>query len=44
MLVSHNNYDWFARLFAFGSLSIATGASVVALVTAGRGMRVAFVR
>ncbi len=32
MLVSHNNYDWFARLFAFGSLSIAIGASVVALL------------
>jgi hypothetical protein len=44
MLLSHNNYDWFTQLFTVGSLSIAAGASVVALVTAGRGVRVAFQR
>ncbi len=44
MLLSRNNYDWFTQLFTVGSLSIAAGASVVALVTAGRGVRVAFQR
>jgi len=44
MLLSHNNYDWFAQLFTFGSLSVATGASTVALITAGRGVRIAFQR
>lgn len=42
MLLSSNEYDWFAHVLTWGVLAVAAGASVVALVSAGRGSRIAY--